>query len=108
MQQPLNKPTDVYHAIADPNRRRLLDLLSDQEYSVQELVPHFHVTLGAISQHLRILRDSGLVIRRKQGRFRYYRARPRALEEVHRWTARYRQFWESRMDRLADYLDDAP
>ena len=98
----------MYHAIADPNRRRLLDLLSDQEYSVQELVPHFQVTFGAISQHLRILRESGLVTRRKQGRFRYYRARPLPLEEVHQWTARYRQFWESRLDRLTNYLDDAP
>jgi DNA-binding transcriptional ArsR family regulator len=65
------------------------------------------VTLAAISQHLKILLESGLVARRKQGRFRYYRANPEALREVHEWTARYRAFWESRLDRLGAYLDDA-
>ncbi len=96
---------DVYHAIADGNRRRLLELLSERERSVQELMPHFEVTIGAVSQHLQILLASGLVDRRKEGRFRFYRARPQALEEVHEWTERYRRFWESSLDRLDDYLD---
>lgn len=97
---------DVYHAIADPNRRRLLELLSQGERSVQELMPYFDVTIGAISQHLKILLESRLVIRRKQGRFRYYRARPEHLQEVHEWIKQYQQFWESRLDALGDYLDD--
>ena len=97
---------DVYHAIADGNRRKLLELLSGRERSVQELMPHFNVTIGAVSQHLQILLASGLVARRKQGRFRFYRADPRALKEVHDWTEQYRQFWESRLDRLGDYLDE--
>jgi len=96
---------DVYHAIADANRRRLMELLSDQEQSVQELVSHFDVTIGAISQHLQILLASGLVTRRKEGRFRIYSARPQALMEVHEWTEQYRRFWDSRLDRLGDYLD---
>jgi DNA-binding transcriptional ArsR family regulator len=96
---------DVYHAIADANRRRLLELLSDRERSVQELVSHFDVTIGAISQHLQILLAGGLVVRRKEGRFRIYSARPEALKEVHEWTEQYRRFWESRLDRLGDYLD---
>ena len=102
------KREDIYHAIADANRRRLLDLLCGRERSVQELVPHFNVTIGAVSQHLKVLLESGLVSRRKQGRFRYYRASPQALKEVHDWTERYRRFWEARLDRLGDYLDDAP
>ena len=102
----LSKQSDVYRAIADGNRRRLLELLREQERSVQELMPHFDVTMGAISQHLRILEESGLVARRKQGRFRYYRAKPQALKRVHDWTAQYRSFWKSRLDRLGDYLDD--
>ena len=97
---------DVYQAIADPNRRKLLDLLTDKEHSVQELMPHFDVTLGAISQHLKVLLESRLVVRRKEGRFRFYRAQPRHLEEVHDWTRRYEKFWESRLDRLGDYLDE--
>jgi DNA-binding transcriptional ArsR family regulator len=98
--------SNVYQAIADGNRRRLMELLYEHERSVQELMPYFDVTVGAISQHLKILLTSGLVVRRKQGRFRYYRARPAALKEVHDWTDQYREFWESRLDRLGDYLDD--
>lgn len=99
---------DVYHAISDPNRRRLLDLLSGGEHSVQDLMPFFTVTVGAISQHLKVLLECGLVLRRKQGRHRVYRANPQALREVHDWTAQFSTFWESRLDRLGDYLDEAP
>jgi DNA-binding transcriptional ArsR family regulator len=98
---------DVYHAIADGNRRKLLDLLSREERAVQDLVPHFDVTTGAVSQHLKILLVSGLVTRRKAGRFRLYRANAAALQDVHAWTARYRRFWDSRLDRLGAYLDEA-
>jgi DNA-binding transcriptional ArsR family regulator len=96
---------DVYHAVADANRRRLLDLLLKEEQSVQALMPHFDVTIGAISQHLQILHKGGLVSREKRGRFRIYRAQPEALQEVHDWTERYSGFWESSLDRLGDYLD---
>ena len=97
---------DVYHAIADPNRRKLLELLSRQECSVQELVPYFDMTIGAVSQHLQILLATGLVVRRKAGRFRFYRARPEALREVQDWTEEMRRFWESSLDRLGEYLDE--
>jgi DNA-binding transcriptional ArsR family regulator len=100
-----SKGVDVYHAIADGNRRKLLELLSERERSVQELMPHFDVTMGAVSQHLKILRANGLVARRKQGRFRFYRASPKALQDVDAWTEQYRQFWDSSLDRLGDYLD---
>lgn len=101
-------PVDVYHAIADANRRKLLELLCEREHSVQELMPHFSVTIGAISQHLKVLLESGLVARRKQGRHRFYRTNPEALREVHEWTEQYRRFWRSHLDRLGDYLDEAP
>ena len=103
----LGKPVDVYHAIADGNRRRLLELLCEGERSVQELVPHLKVTVGAVSQHLKVLRESGLVARRKEGRYRYYRASPQALKEIDEWIGRYRRFWDSRLDRLGDYLDES-
>lgn len=99
---------DVFHAIADGNRRKLLDLLAERERSVQDLMPHFEVTVGAVSQHLKVLLASGLVTRRKQGRFRYYRASPRALRDVHDWTAQYQKFWDERLDRLGAYLDENP
>lgn len=109
MREPtLGKSVDVYQAIADASRRKLFDLLCERERAVQELMPHFGVTVGAISQHLKVLRESGLVSRRSEGRHRYYRAEPVALKEVHDWTERYREFWESRLDRLGDILDEQP
>jgi DNA-binding transcriptional ArsR family regulator len=98
--------TDVFHAVADANRRKLLDLLSDGEQPVQNLVPHLDITFQAVSQHLHILAEAGLVTRRKQGRYRYYRAQPAALQDVHDWTGRYRAFWENRLERLGGYLDE--
>lgn len=99
---------DIYHAIAESNRRKILDLLSERERSVQELMPEFDVTIGAVSQHLKLLRDSRLVACRKEGRFRIYRAQPEALKEVHDWTQTYRRYWESSLDRLGEYLDRQP
>ena len=99
---------DVFHAIADPNRRRLLDLLLAEERCVQELVPHLGITIGAVSQHLKVLLESGLVTRRKAGRYRYYRAAPEALDQVYRWTQQYRAFWQRRLDRLGEVLDERP
>lgn len=104
----VSNPQDVFHAIADPNRRRLLDLLLREERSVQELVPHFDVTIGAISQHLKVLLECGLVVRRKEGRYRFYRTRPEALKQVHDWTGHYRAFWESRFEQLAAHLREEP
>ncbi len=103
-----SNPHDVFHAIADPNRRLLLDLLRDEECSVQGLMVHFDVTIGAVSQHLKVLLKNGLVERRKEGRYRLYRTRPETLKEVHDWTAGYRALWESRLDRLGKHLDEAP
>ena len=96
---------DVFHAIADPNRRRLLDLLSDGEKPVQDLAAGFDISFAAVSQHLQILHAIGLVTRRADGRRRLYRADAQGLQEVYEWTARYRAFWEHRLDKLADYLD---
>ncbi len=98
------RPADVFHAIADANRRRLLDLLRDEERCVQDLVPHLGITIGAVSQHLKILLDGGLVTRRKAGRHRYYRAVPGALDEVQAWVEHHRVFWETQLDRLARHL----
>ena len=101
------RPADVFHAIADANRRRLLDLLRDEERCVQDLVPHLGITIGAVSQHLKILLDGGLVTRRKAGRHRYYRAVPNALDEVQAWVEHHRVFWEAQLDRLEQYFDES-
>ena len=96
----------IFHAIADGNRRKLLVLLAQKEMAVQDLVAPLGVTVGAVSQHLKILRESGLVTRRKAGRHRYYRAVPGSLDGVRDWTENYRRFWESQFDALEEFIDN--
>jgi len=95
----------VFHAIADPNRRRLIDLLAEGEKSVQELAQGFDITVAAVSQHLAVLLDSRLVSRRAQGRQRLYRLDAAPLRIVDEWTSQHRRFWQSRLKRLHAYLD---
>ena len=96
---------EVFHAIADPNRRRLIDLLADGEKSVQELARDFDITLAAVSQHLAVLLDSRLVARRALGRQRLYRLEAEQLRVIDQWTSRYRRFWQSRLNRLGAFLE---
>ena len=95
----------VFHAIADPNRRRLIDLLAEGEKSVQELAQGFDITVAAISQHLAVLLESRLVSRRAQGRQRFYRLDAAPLRIVDEWTSQHRCFWQSRLKRFHAYLD---
>jgi DNA-binding transcriptional ArsR family regulator len=103
--RPAAGTVDVFHAISDPNRRRLLDLLASGEKPVQELADDFDITLAAVSQHLGVLREAGLVTSRARGRQRLYRLQPAGLRGVHDWTACYRRFWKSRVKRLRNLLD---
>ena len=101
-----SSPDDgVFHAIADPNRRRLIDLLAEGEKSVQELAQGFDITVAAVSQHLAVLLESRLVSRRPQGRQRLYRLDAAPLRIVDEWTSQHRRFWQSRLKRLHAYLD---
>lgn len=95
----------VFHAIADPTRRAVLDLLRDGEQAVSALLASFRFTQSALSQHLAILRDAGLVLVRKEGRQRFYRLRAKPLREVSDWVAYYDQFWTHRLDKLGQYLE---
>ena len=100
-----NKGLDLYRVIADPNRRKILELLKKEERSVQAFQPHLPITLGAISQHLQMLLRSGLVSRTKQGKQRIYRLEARNLQEIDQWLEQFRNLWEGRLDRLGVYLD---
>lgn len=97
----------TFRALADPTRRALLDLLVDGERSVTELVGRFEVSQPAISQHLGLLRDAGLVGERRSGRQRLYRLRAAPLAEVYDWVGHYRRFWDDRLAALGDHLDEA-
>jgi DNA-binding transcriptional ArsR family regulator len=99
---------DVYHAIADPRRRKLLDSLLETELPVGALVERSDVSFSAISQHLAVLRDAGLVVSRTEGRSRIYVAAPARLQVVHDWTAQYRAFWRGRLIKLNEYLERHP
>lgn len=98
-------PPDVFQAIADPTRRRLLDLLRDGEQSAGGLARQFPVSFAAISQHLGTLHAAGLVERRAEGRERIYRLAPARLGAVLDWVAPYQAFWEGRLERLETFLD---
>lgn len=100
-----SRSNDVFHAIADSTRRRLIELLAQGEKPVQELADDFDISLAAVSQHLGVLRAAGLVTRRARGRQRLYRLQPAGLRVVDEWTARYRGFWERRVTRLRTLLD---
>lgn len=101
-------PEDVFHAIASPTRRALLDALAAGEQNVTTLVGALDVTQSAISQQLGVLKHAGLVEERTEGRFRYYRLRPEPLGEVDLWMARYRALMEQQLDRLGRVLDEMP
>lgn len=90
---PAVQPRDVFRAVADPTRRALLDRLRMAEQSVSSLAGPFHMTQPAISQHLRILRDAGLVRVRQVGRQRVYRLDARPLRDVFTWTSLYRNLF---------------
>ncbi len=98
--------TLVYTAIADPSRRRILDLLREGERAVVELGKFFDFSQPALSKHLRILREAKLVRTRKLGRENRYRLDAKGLRTVYDWVGHYEQFWNQSLDRLGDVLDD--
>lgn len=99
---------DIFQAIADPTRRALLDRLRDGEQSVKQLAEPFEMSMPAISQHLHILCEAGLVTQRKLGRQRLYRLNPEPLKEVSDWVNPYEQFWQEKLDTLGKYLEENP
>ncbi len=97
---------DVYTAIGDPTRRALLRRMADEgEKSVTELLEPFSISQPAISKHLRILRDAGLVRRRKEGRMRLYEVEASSLRQVHDWVSHFERHWDEKLDALGDYLN---
>lgn len=99
--------SDVFTAIAHPVRRQILDRLTEGEESVSHLAEPFGMSRPAVSQHLRILRDAGLVTEERHGRERRYRLQPERLYEVRAWMRKYDRFWQTRLASLGAYLDRA-
>jgi DNA-binding transcriptional ArsR family regulator len=98
-------PVDrIFHALADPNRRVIVERLSRGPATVSELAQPLPMSLPAVVQHLQVLEASGLVVSEKVGRVRTCRVEPAALRPVERWVIAQRSTWERRLDRLGEYL----
>ncbi len=96
----------TFEALADPTRRRILDLLHEKPRLVGELVDLLGMSQPGISKHLRVLREVGLVSVRQDAQRRWYELRSEPLIEIDLWLESYRHLWAARMDRLADYLKE--
>lgn len=97
---------DVFHAIAHPARRHILVLLRDGERGAGELAEPFEMTLGGVSQHLRVLESARLVQVRREGKRRIYRLVPQPLGEVVSWVDEFAAYFGQRLDALGQYLDE--
>ncbi len=94
--------------LAEPNRRRILDLLREHERPVNDLVAGLGISQPGVSKHLRVLRDAGLVEVRVDAQRRLYRLRPEPLRQIDEWLAPYRAAWRDRLDTLERHLDQMP
>jgi DNA-binding transcriptional ArsR family regulator len=94
--------------LAEPSRRRILDALRAGETPVHVLVEQVSLSQPAVSKHLRVLRDAGLVSVRPDGQRRLYRVRTEPLIELDEWLAPYRRMWNTSLDKLEDHLNQTP
>ena len=97
---------EAFAALSDPTRRHIVELLADGERSAGELARRFTLTQPAVSQHLRTLRDAGLVRVRRDAQRRMYSIDGRGLAQINEWLSRYRTFWNTRLDALERALHD--
>jgi DNA-binding transcriptional ArsR family regulator len=88
---------NALRALSDPGRRRILTLVRDEEHSAGEIAAEFTVSWPAVSQHLRVLKEAGLVTERREGTRRFYRARPEGLDDVRAFLD---EFWDNKLERL--------
>lgn len=97
---------DVFQAIADPTRREIINIVAFNKLNLNAIADKFDMSRPAISQHIKILEECGLIAIKKQGRERYCEAQLQALNEVNNWIERYRQLWDERYNRLDDVLKE--
>jgi DNA-binding transcriptional ArsR family regulator len=96
--------TTTFSALADPTRRAILDRLSKGEATVLELAEPFEISLPAISRHLKVLEQAGLISRGREAQWRPCKLETESLERVDDWIGRYRRIWDSRFDRMDGYI----
>lgn len=96
---------DVYQAIADPTRRAIINMIASQPHNVNSIAEKFDVSRQAISLHIQILADCGLIVVKQQGRDRFCEAQLDQLSEVSMWVDQYKQHWENKLDALEEYIE---
>lgn len=96
---------DVFQAIADPTRREIISIIAHQSINLNSVAERFEVSRPAISKHIKILTECGLIVIKKQGRERYCEANLSPLAEVQDYIEQYRQFWTAKLDALGEYLE---
>lgn len=97
---------DVFQAIADPTRREIINLVARQSLNLNAIAEKFEVSRPAISQHIKILNECGLISIRQQGRERLCEVQLDKLSEVSEWVERYRVYWTAKLDALEKFLDE--
>ena len=95
---------DVFQAIADPTRRAIINMISTQSLNLNAVAGNFDMSRPAISKHIKILTECGLIVIKQQGRERYCEAKLDKLNEVSDWVGQYKKFWNAKLDSLEDYL----
>jgi DNA-binding transcriptional ArsR family regulator len=98
--------SETFHALSDPTRRAILARLSQGETSVKELSTPFAMSAPAITKHLKVLERAGLIARGREAQWRPCRLVAAPLRDAATWIVEYRRFWEERLDRVGEYLDD--
>lgn len=95
---------DVFQAIADPVRRDIIDLLAEDEMTVNAIAEKFEISRPAISKHIKILNECDLIVISQHGRERFCQIKPESLFEIADWASKYRKLWESKLDSFENYL----
>lgn len=102
----MEKRRDVFQAIADPTRREILGMVAKEPLNLNSIAENFDMSRPAVSQHIKVLDESGLVVMRKKGRQRFCYIRPQKMKEVDNWLEQFRRLWEDRFDQLDQVLDN--
>ena len=96
---------DVFQAIADPTRRQIIHLIAQKPMNLNAIADNFDMSRPAISQHIKILAECGIVVIRQEGRERFCEAKLQTLSEVYNWVDQYRQYWNEKFNSLDKYLN---
>jgi DNA-binding transcriptional ArsR family regulator len=97
---------DVFQAIADPTRREIISMIAHQSLNLNSIADQFHISRPAVSKHIKILTECGLIVIRQHGRERHCEAKLDKLNEVSDWVEQYKKFWTQKLDSLEVYLEE--